>query len=294
MRSEIYERLVKTITGNGSQQLKIEFSPNMRIFALLLTCTYAGGTNTLAALMTVMKEIRYKVGTNVLVRISGTKLRDWLLLHGTQYDYNGLPNTGAQVTLPFAPEFFSDIINDALAWNPALLGGPITVEIDTTTNLTVTAFERIAENLNAPSVGILTYETISPVAGGTLFYTGKELELRGRLLSASVYPDSTNANEITPCGLLVENDVFAHEDLTSAQNDESLERFGMTPSASGRSANVYDIVFVKNDMLARGLDLPGHGKARLKIQAAAAMAGTTDILLVRLEGPTQGLPQSLN
>lgn len=289
MKSEIYERLIKTITGNGSQQLKIEPSKQMRLFAILLTITYAGGTNTLAALMTALKEIRYKVGTQVLCRFTGTALRDWLLLHGTQYDFNGLPNTGAQVTLPFAPEFFTDIINDALAWNPELLGGDITIEIDTTTNVTVTAFERVSEDLNARSAGVLTYEIIKPVAGGTLFYTGKELELRGRLLAASIYPDSTNSNEITPAGMLLENDVFAHEDLTSAQNDESLERFGMTPSASGRSANIYDMVFVKNDMLARGIDLPGHGKCRLKIQAAAAMAGTCDILLVRLEGSTQGL-----
>ena len=140
MKSEIYERLIKTITGNGSQQIKIEPSANMRLFALTLQMTYAGGTNTLAALMTALKEIRYKVGTNVICRFTGTVLRDWMLLHGTQYDFNGLPNTGAQVTLPFAPEFFNDIINDALAWNPTLLGGAITVEIDTTTNLTIVAY----------------------------------------------------------------------------------------------------------------------------------------------------------
>jgi hypothetical protein len=283
MLSEIYERLIKSITGNGSQQIKIEPSANVRLFSLLLTITYAGGTNTLAALMTALKEIRYKVGTRVVSRFSGTVLRDWLLLHGTQYDFNGLPNTGAQVSLPFSFEFFNDLMNDALAWDPSRLGGPITVEIDTTTNCTIIAYERVAENLGAQSAGIITLEVINPVAGGTLFYTGKELELRGRAIAFSVYPDSTNSNEITPCGLMLENDIFAHEDLTSAQNDESLERFGMTPSASGRTANIYDMVFVKNDMLSRGIDLPGHGKAKLKVQAAAAMAGTCSILIVRNE-----------
>lgn len=283
MQSEIYTRLIKTITGNGSTRLKIEPSKNVRLFSLLCTMTYAGGTNTLAALMTAITEVRYKVGTTVRAKFTGTKLRDWMLLHGTPYDFNGLPNTGAQVTLPFSPEFFTDIIHDALAWNPARLGGDITVEIDSTATLTVVAFEELAENLDADSAGILTYETISPVAGGLQFFTNKELELRGRLLSASVYPDSGGSNEITPCGLLLENDVFAHEDLTSAQNDETLERKGLTPAASGRSANVYDIVFTKNDMLSRGIDLAAHGKARIKIQAGSAMSGTVDVLLVRQE-----------
>lgn len=284
MQSEIYNRLIKTITGNGSNRLKIEPSKNVRLFALLCTMTYSGGTNTLAALMTAITEVRYKVGTTVRSKFSGTKLRDWMLLHGTAYDFNGLPNTGAQVTLPFSPEFFDDLMHDALAWNPRLLGGDITVEIDSTANLTVSAFEEICDNVDsAPSAGILTYETISPVAGSTLFYTNKELELRGRLLSVSVYPDSGGSNEITPAGLLLENDVFAHEDLSSVQNDELLERKGLTPAASGRSANVYDIVFNKNNMLSRGIDLAAHGKARLKIQAASAMSGTTDILLVRQE-----------
>jgi hypothetical protein len=289
MLSEIYSRLIKAITGNSSQSLKISPSVGKRLFAVQLQLTYAGGTNTLAALMTVLTEIRIKVGTVVKTRINGTHLRDFMLLHGTTYDFNGLPNTGAQVTIPFAPEWFTDIMNDALAWNPSVLGGDISIEIDSSASLTCIAYEHIADNLNAKSAGIITLETITPVAGGVAFIVEKELELKGRLLSVSIYPDTTNSNEITPASMLLGfDDVFAHEALTSAQNDEQLERFGLTPSASGRTANIYDIAFVKADMLARGIDLAGWGRARFKVEAAAAMAGVVPIVLARLEGPTQG------
>src|SRR5690348_13079367 len=134
--AEIYTRRIKAVTGDGTASLKITPTPGKRLFSLQAQLTYAAGTNTLAGLMTALTEIRIKVGTKVRSRFSGTKLRDWVLLHGTQYDFNGLPNTGAQITIPFAPEWFLDNVNDSLAWNPSILGGDITVEIDSTMALT--------------------------------------------------------------------------------------------------------------------------------------------------------------
>lgn len=284
MFAEVYTRLIKAITGNVSTSLKITPTAGKRLHALTLKLSYAGGTNTLAALMTALTEIRVKVGTRVRWRINGTKLRDWLLLHGTTYDFNGVPNTACYVTLPFAPEWFTDIVKDSLAWNPALLGGDITVELDSTATLTCEAHETISDDLDAPSSGIITLETIKPVAGGTDFYVEKEIELTGRLLQCSIYPDSGASNEITPASLLLgPNDAFAHERLSSAANDELLEREGLTPAASGRTANVYDIVPVKADMLKRGFDLAAWGQAKLRVEAGSAMSGTCDIVLVRLE-----------
>lgn len=282
MFAEIYTRLIKGISGNGSGSIVIKASPDKRVFAFALQCTYAGGTNTLAALMTTLTEIRVKVGTGVKWRLNGTKLRDFVLLRGTTYDFNGLPNTGAQLTIPLAPEWFRAEVQDALAWNPRQLGGDISLEIDCSATLTVVPYEVVADNLDAPSAGIMTLEVVRPVAGGVSFFTNAEVERRGLLLSASIYPDSGGSNEITPASLLL-NDVPAHEALTSAQNDEVLERKGLTPAASGRTANIYDIVAVKDDMLIRGYNLEAYSTAKFKVEAGSAMSGTCDILLCRLE-----------
>jgi hypothetical protein len=284
--AEIYTRLIKTIAGNGTTQLKIAPTVDTRVFELQCELTYAGGTNTLAGLMTAMREVRWKVGTNVKARCSGTVLRDWMLLHGTGYDFNGLPNTGAQVTFPFAPPWFLENVQDALAWNPRRLGGPITLEIDFVagTNVTAIAYERVAEDLEAPSAGIITFEVLKPVAGGVAFFVDETIEPVGDIYGISVYPDSTNSREITPLSLyLGKGESFAHEALSSAQNDEQLERYGFSPAASGRTANVYDIVSVKGDALSRAWNLNRWGSAKLKIEAAAAMAGTCDVLIVRRE-----------
>lgn len=282
--SEIYTRLVRAVTGNGTGSLLIRATPGKRVFGFQAQVTYAGGTNTLAGLCTALTAIRVKVGTVIKWNLTGTQLRDFLLLRGTTYDFNGLPNTGAQITIPLAPEWFLANVQDSLAWNPAILGGDISLEIVSSANITVVAYEILADNLDAPSSGILTLEAIAPVAGGTAFFTGEELEIRGRLLSASIYPDTGGSQEITPASLVLGKDnVFAHEALTSAQNDEALERKGLTPAASGRTANIYDIVAVKDDMLSRAYDLVGWGKARIRVEAAVAMTGTCSILLARIE-----------
>lgn len=281
---EIYTRLIKAITGNNSTALIIKPTPGKRVHAFQLQLTYAGGTNTLAALMTALTKIVVKVGTTPKWTLTGTQLRDFVLLYGLTFDFNGLPNTGAQVTIPLAPEWFDDVVANSLAWNPARLGGDITLELTSAVALTCVAYEVVSDDLDAPSSGILTLEEIKPVAGGVQFFTGNELELRGDLVSASIYPDTTNNNEITPASLLLGmDDVPAHDDLTSAQNDERLERKGLTPSAAGRTANIYDIVSVTDNVLALAWMLRGRGKARLKISAAAAMAGTCSVVLCRLE-----------
>ena len=285
LKSEIYRRKIKSISGNASTKIKITPTPGKKLFGVQCELTYAGGTNTLAALMTALTEIRVKVGTRVRWRLNGTQLRDFCLLHGTTFDFNGLPNTGAQVTIPLSPEWFAPDVQTFLAWNPALLGGDITIEIDSTATLTVTsAYEFVNDDLTSPSLGIITLEVINPVAGGTAFFVEKELDPTGQLYLASIYPDSGGSNEITPASLYVgRDDAFAHETLTSAQNDETLERFTFTPAASGRSANVYDMVFVKDDGLGRAIDLGAWGVAKLKIEAASAMSGTCAILLARIE-----------
>jgi hypothetical protein len=282
--AEIFTRQIKAIAGNGTTNPIITPTRGKRLHSVQMQLTYSGGTNTLAALMTALTEIRVKVGTVAKWRLTGTQLRDFMLLHGTTFDFNGLPNTGAQVTIPLAPEWFLANVADALAWNPALLGGDISIELDSTASLTVVAYERVADDLDAASAGIITLEVIKPVAGSTAFFVEDGFDPRGRLIAAQIYPDSGGSNEITPASLIVgPNDIFAHEALTSAQNDEALERYGLTPAASGRTANIYDMVFVKDDMLSRAINLAAYGEAKFKIEAGSAMSGTCSILLSRLE-----------
>lgn len=284
MLSETYTRQIKTVTGNGTQNLKITPSPGVRLHSLLVRMVTVGGTNTLAALVTSLTEIRYKVGSAVRCRLSGTQLRDWLLLHGTNYDWSGLPNTQSDVTLPFAVPWFMEAVSDSLAWNPAILQGDITVEIDATQNITATVFESVSDDLNAPSSGIITWEVIRPVAGSTNFFVEKEIDLRGKLMAASIYPDTTNSNVITPAALLLgPADTYAHELLNASDNTEFLERWNLNPAATGRTSGIYDIVAVKSDMLSRAWDLGAWRSAKINVQAAAAMAGVCPILLTRLE-----------
>lgn len=289
--NEAYTREIKAVTSNGTKKVIIKPTTLKRVFSVQTEFTMPTGggagqlaADTLAAAMAAL-TVRAKVGSSKKWELSGTKLRDWMLLHGTTFDFNGVPSTGVQMTLAFAPEWFLAAVADSLAWNPKMLGGEISIELESTVNLTIVrALETIADDLDAASSGILTLENITTVAGGVSFYTGEELEMRGRLVSASIYPDSTNSREITPAGLYLGTDnAAAHEDLSSAQNDEQLERKSLTPAATGRTANVYDIVPVKDDLLARGYNLAAWKKGKIKIQAGAAMGGTVETLLCRLE-----------
>ncbi|HYG23379.1 MAG TPA: hypothetical protein VEH04_11400 [Verrucomicrobiae bacterium] len=283
MLSEIYTRKIKAIAGNGTTSLKIRPSEGKRVHGMQLQLIVTLGTDTLAALCAAL-TIRVLVGTTEKWKLTGTKLRDFCLLRGTTYDFDGTPSTGCQITLPFAPEWFLDNVADALAWNPRRLGDAITVEVDCSAAMNATVFERISDDLDAPSAGILTLEVINPIAGGTNFVVDDEIDVKGRLLQASIYPDSTNNREITPVSVFLgTDDVVAIDDVTSAQNDEALARFGMTPAPTGRTANIFDAVFVKSDALVRGIDIASWGRIKIKVGAAAAMSGTCDILLVRLE-----------
>lgn len=287
MARRIDTRKLKAIAGNGTTSVKISCTPNRRIFSLQLGIYHAGGTNTMAGLMTALTQIQVFVGTVAKWTLSGTKLRDWVLLHGaTFYDFDGVPNTAgsAQITLPFVPEWLFDTVGDALAWNPARLGAPITVEITSSVAITVVVNERSDDDLGADSAGIIGLEVIKPNVGSTKSYVRPpDFKMEGSLMLASIYPDSGGSNEITPASLQVgDDDVFVHEALTAAENDEALLRFGRTPAASGRTANVYDMAFVKTDSLNRAVDLSKLSRAVFTIEAASAMSGTCDILLQRL------------
>lgn len=289
--AEIYRRKVKQVIGNGTASHKIAFTPNARVFGVQLELVFPSGTSydTMAECMTNITAIRPMVGSKNVWgdKVTGTRLRDFMLLHGTAYDFN--INTGTntvQLTIPFAPEWFIETVQDLLAWNPKFLGAPISLEIDFTAGIavTTTAWEYISFNLDTASVGILALEVVGTKASGTEFVVGQpELKAEGGLLSISIYPDSGGSNEITPVSFQIGKDkAYAHQEVSSVQNDEELERKGLTPAASGRSANVYDFVPVKGDSLTHAIDLGGWGESWLTIGAASAMSGTCNLVIARL------------
>ncbi len=282
---------VKQVIGNGTASHKIQFTPNKRVFGVQAELVFPSGTSydTMAECMTHITAIRPVVGSKNIWgdKITGTIYRDFNLLRGTAYDFN--INTGTntvQLTIMFAPDWFFETVQDLLALNPKRLGAPITLEIDFTAGIAVTGtyWEFTDDNLDALSAGYLTLEVIKPKAAGTEFVVGQpELRAEGGLISASIYPDSGASNEITPVSFQVgANKAYIHENVSSVQNDEELERRGLTPAASGRTANIYDYVPVKGDYLDRAVDLGGYVQSWLTIGAASAMSGTCNILLARL------------
>lgn len=286
--SELYTQRIKAIAGNATTQVRILPTASKRVHRLQLQMTFPAGVayDTLAEVIAVLTEIRVLVGTVVKWRLSGVKLRDFVMLRGSTYDFDhDTTNNILQLTIPLAPEWYFDVVADQLAFNPVLAGAPLSVEVDSSAAITVVADEVVSDDLDAPSAGFMSMEVIKVTAGGTEFTVQQpEIKLSGRLISAHIYPDSTNSREITPVSLqLGENNRFAFENRTSAQNDEALARYGLTPALAGRTANIFDLVAVKSDALSQAWDLAAWGKAVLTIGAAAAMGGTCDILLCRLE-----------
>jgi hypothetical protein len=294
---QIYTRRIKAITGNGTGSVRITPTPGKRLHGVGINLTWASGVSTsgdtLIEQLAAITEIRVLVGSNVKRRISATDLRDYMLLNGATYDFDAVSTYVAQMYIPFAEDWFIASVADALAWNPVLLGGPISIELDVTALNTsylptVVAYERVSNDLDAPSAGIITWETLSVVAGGTSFFVESNVfKARGRLIQATIYPSSGAATTaITPVSLFVgKDDVLAHEGLAAGENDDLLGRAGLTPRNTSRItyAYNYDLVFVRGDALSHGIDLDSYGTCKLKVEAGGAMSGTCKIVVARLE-----------
>lgn len=296
MPTEIYNRRIKAITGNGTGSVRITPSPGKRLHGLGLNLTWASGVSTagdtLIEQLAAITEIRVLVGSVVKRRITGPQLRDYCLLNGATYDMDAVSTYVAQLFIPFAEDWFIANVADALAWNPALLGGPITVELDisalnTSYYPTISAYERVSDDLDAPSAGIITWDLIKAVAGGDVTYVESNvIKPKGRLIQATIYPSSGAATTaISEATLYVgNNDLPAHEGLLAAENDDLLGRAGLTPRNTSRIsyAYLYDLVFVRGDALSHAIDLVRAGACKLKINQTSS-SGSFTILVARLE-----------
>ena len=293
---EIYNRRIKAITGNGTGSVKIVPTPGKRLHGVGVNLTWASGVSTagdtLAEQLAAITEIRVLVGSTVRRRLSATQLRDYMLLNGATYDFDAVSTYVAQMYIPFAEDWFLANVADSLAWNPAILGAPITIEMDISALNssyfpTLSCYERVSDDLTAPSSGIITWEVLSPVAGGDSFYVESNVfKPKGRLIQATVYPSSGAATTaISEVSLyLGKDDVLAHEGLVVAENDDLLGRAGLTPRNTSRIsyAYSYDLVAVRGDALAHAIDLESAGSVRMKINSTSS-SGTCKIVVARLE-----------
>lgn len=285
---EIHRRKIKQVISNGTASPKLVFTPGVRVWGCQAEIVFPSGTSydTMLECMAATTAVRPMAGSKNLWgdKLTGTKLRDILLLFGTRYDFNINTSTNTvQMTIRFAPEWFIESVEGLLALDPTKLG-PLSLELDFSAAVTMTAWEFISGDVGATSAGYIAYDVLRIKAGGTEFSVSQpEIKAEGALLFASVYPDSTNSREITPVSFQVgANNIYVHQEVSAVQNDEELERKGLTPTASGRTATVYDFVPVKGDSLARAIDLAGWRQSVLTIGAAAAMDGTCDIVVGRL------------
>ncbi len=297
MKNEVYNRRIKAISGNGTGSVKIQITPGKRLHGVGLKATWASGVSTsgdtLIEQVAAITEIRVLVGSTVKRRISGPQLRDYMLLNGAAYDFDAVSTYVAQLYIPFAEEWFIANVADALAWNPLFLGGNITIEVDvaalnTTYFPTFSAYERVSDDLDAASAGIITWEVLTPVSGSPSFFVETPVfNARGRLIQATVYPGAGSlTTAITAVSLFVgPNDVYAHEALDVAENDDLLSRSGLTPRNTSRItyAYNYDLVFVRGDALAHSIDLETWGRCKLKIESSG-ISGACPIVVARLEG----------
>lgn len=293
--TEIHTRRIKAIAGSGTGSVKVVPPTNKRIHGLGFTLTWASGVSTagdtLAEQLAAVTSIRAYGGTTKRWDISGVRLRDLCLLHGTVQDFDAVSTYVAQIYLPLAPDWYIANVSDSLAWNPAKMG-QITVELDiaalnTSYYPAVTGYARVSDDLDAPSSGIITLETITPVAGGTSFYIEKELAPRGRLVEAAFYPATgTGTYPVQAASLLVGRDETpVYEDIMDEETADIVGRASDTPTASGRSSSIYDMVFVRGDALANSINLAAYGQAKFQVRNTDgnAFVGTVPTVLTRLE-----------
>src|SRR6266404_472998 len=255
-KDRIALREISTVAASSTTLINIPVGPRYHFIGIALG--YAAGTNTIAAAATNIAEIRIKKDTKIQRIISGTQLRDANILNGTAYDCTGLPNTSPGVIFPifFAePWRLDEIDQDALAW---ITNGwnKFQIEVDlgaaSTPTLTVFAVTDNVVNQSNKVPGIVKWFRPKINSAGTSFdYSG--LDPRDWLQQISFYPDSGGSNAATQVTFR-KNGAIKHE-LTNAQNSALLNQFGLTPTASGRTANIYDLVLDHDGLLASAVNM---------------------------------------
>ena len=279
-------RIVKNVGASKTATIELPVGP--RYHYIQAQHGYSAGTNTIAGATANILDSRMKVNDRVQRYATGAQLRDLNILNGTAYDCTGVPNTSPGVTVPFflaEPWRTDEIDQDALAWRTSgWQNFYMEIDLGTATSPTLTAYA-VIDNLQAPLskyVGIVKWTRQNIVAAGTKFDEVLNVPAADWLQVASFYPDSGGSNAATQVDLHRDKELI-HE-LTSAVNTGLLTNFSMTPAASGRTSNLYDMVLDHDGLLASAIQF-GTLDAIATVYAGGAMSGTIICMLQHIGNP---------
>jgi hypothetical protein len=283
VKRRIQLRNVSNVAASKTALIEIPCGP--RYHYIVLEHGYSSGTNTIAAAATNISEVRVKLNGRIQRIYSGTQLRDLNLLYGTAFDCQGVPNTAPGVSFPlyFSEPWREDPKDrDALAWQTkGFQSFQVEIDLGAATSPTLVAHAAIDE-FDAGTVGIVKHLRQSFAAAGTSFDIS-QLDRRDWYQQISLYPDSGGSN--APSKVTLRKDGVILHELTASSNKALLLNNQMTPAASGRTANVYDLVLDHDDLLGSAVPADGSRDMTLTVEAASAMSGTTVAIIQRLGPP---------
>lgn len=280
-------RNVSNVAASKTALIDIPVGP--RYHTIVLEHGYAAGTNTVAAAMSNITEIRVIVNDRVQRVFSGTQLRDLNILNGTAFDCQGVPNTAPGVSVPifFAEPWRKDSASqDALAWVTAGFKS-FRIEVDLSTASTPTLVASAVVDQFQPAKDVtplfVTMRRQQVAAAGTSFDI-TTIDKKNLLQQISLYPDSGASNAATI--VTARRDGQIVRELTKSANFAINTNNDMTPTASGRTANIFDLVFDHDDLLNSSLLLNGAKEFTLTVEAASAMSGSVTFIVQRY-GPLE-------
>lgn len=284
IKSRIQLRNVSNVAASQTALIDIPCGPRYHMIELLHG--YASGTNTLAGAQANITEIKVKVNGRVQRQFSATQLLDLNLLNGVGYTGTGVPNTAPGTSFPifFAEPWRKDAKDqDVLAWPSAgWQSFQIEVTLSTASTPTLGVFA-VVDNLAPQGVpGIVKVLRQSFAAAGTS-YDISTLDRRDWLQQVSIYQDSGGTQ--TPTKVTLRRDGVILHELSYGANHAINSHYGMSPTASGRTATMYDLVLDHDDLLGSAVPMDNARDITLTIEAASAMSGNQTILVQRLGPP---------
>lgn len=280
-------RNIANVAASSTALIELPIGP--RYHTVLLEHGFGGGTNTIAGAASNVSEVRIKVNGRVQRVFSGTQLRDLNLLNGTAYDIQGgpTPNTiPVQIPIYFAEPWRKDAQDqDRLAWETSGWDAfSIEVDLAAGTAPTLTALAVVDGFVSGVSPAqrkiAKILRTQIAAAGTSLDFS--QLDRRDWLQQISLYAGTGGtAADYYSLVTLRRNGQILHE-VTKSLNKALLLNNGMTPAASGRTSNLYDLVLDHDDLLGSAVNLEGSRDLTLSIESASAMSGNIVALIQRI------------
>jgi hypothetical protein len=275
---------IRNVTNNGASATSLVELPLIkgRYHSISIGHGYASGTNTVAAALTNISLIRLLANGRVQRQFTGTELFDLNTLNGLGYGpvTGVLPNSGSTngykgviSTIYFGEPWRKDARDqDALALSTTgfeSLALEITLGAASTPKLDV--FAVVDNVLTAKAMPFCKVVRQTLGASGTS-WDWPSMDKKDLLTQVSFYADLTKVTAR-------KDNVIIHENPLEV-NDTLLTQSGMTPNASGRTANLYDVVFDHDDLLGSAINLDPVRDFNFTLEGASL--GSTVALVQRI------------